>query len=296
MVMLEQGAEGIEVNDPALIRQHLEAGDWDASVFDGQDIVTGQVTLRTLFADPAQAENCRAALQRLLERENLPLLLESTVIPYTDWQEKWKESFPPLPIGKRLWIKPYWLTEETPDGRIPVVIDPGMAFGTGDHATTAMALALMEEYLVPGHVVMDLGCGTGILSIAGLKLGAKKAVAVDIDDVCAPVVQEHFQLNQIRPEQYDYSTGDILTDEKLQWKCRRNKAQILVANITADVIFHLAGIAGRFLAPDGYFICSGILEEYSGKIAQQLVNSGFIIVTTRKKDGWVAFACAMVQE
>ena len=92
MVMLEQGAEGIEVNDPALIRQHLEAGDWDASVFDGQDIVTGQVTLRTLFADPAQAENCRAALQRLLERENLPLLLESTVIPYTEWKEKWKES------------------------------------------------------------------------------------------------------------------------------------------------------------------------------------------------------------
>jgi len=291
MLMLDQGAAGVEVSDPALIKEHLLAGDWDASVFDGQEIVTGDVTLSCLLEGGREAAlpllEALAALSAKEALELQPLVAEA---PDTDWQRQWKEAFQPLAIGDKLYVRPSWDESPIPEGRVAVNIEPGMAFGTGDHATTAMMLALLEEYLQPGGRILDVGCGSGILGIAGLKLGASSVIGVDIDEVCVAAVADHLRLNGIREDDFAFILGDILAEEKLQRRLRQNKAQLVLANINAHVIFDLTRVVGRFLAPGGVFLCSGIIADQGGVIANRLVSCGLAILNSREQDGWCAFA------
>lgn len=297
MLMMEHGAGGVEIYDPALIKQHLEAGDWDASVFDGQDIVVGTVTLSCLIEGGEEAAKpLLDAIAAYAQATGLGLSPRLEAVAEQDWQNGWKRSFQPLLIGEKLFVKPYWDESPVPEGRIPLLIDPGMAFGTGDHATTAMMLEMIEEYQQPGQRIMDFGCGSGILAIAGLLLGASEAVAVDMDPVCAEATKRHLELNHIDPERFTFICGDIIGEEKLQRQLRRDKAQLVVANINFAAVYDLARIVFRFMAPNAMFLCSGILADQGGILANRLVNTGLAIIKSREQGEWCAFGCVISYE
>lgn len=297
MLMMEQGAGGVEVHDPALIAAHLAAHDWDASVYEGQDIELGTVTLSCLLeGEEAVAQPLLAAMAQLAAQERIELTPLLEAVPEQDWQEQWKQAFPPLAIGERLWVRPYWDESPLPQGRVALNIDPGLAFGTGDHATTAMMLEMVEQYLQPGQTVLDFGCGSGILGIAALALGAARVTGVDNDPVCAEVVQRHLQLNHLEAERFKFISGEIIGDEKLQRVLRQDKAQLVLANINSEVVFDLARVVFRFMAPQGVFLCSGVIAEHGGVIASRLVNSGLALLKTQERDGWCGYACVAAYE
>ena len=295
MLLFDNGAQGVEVDDPGAILQHLEQGDWDASVFDKQNIVAGQVHLRSLMpldeTGRRAAEAVRAATNAMDDVD-----CEINVVEPVDWQEKWKEGFKARPVGDKLWLKPYWDDTPAPEGRVTLKVNPGMAFGTGDHPTTSMMLEMIEEYIEPGQTIVDLGCGSGILAIAGLLLGAEHAVGVDIDPVCEEAVREHLRLNGIDESRFTYYTGDIVCDDRLQHKVRRQKGQLVVANITKDVLVDLAGVAGRFMAPQGVICCSGVLRDFGAEVAEALVYANMSVINSRVEGEWAAFAAVRAYE
>ena len=295
MLLFDLGAEGVEVSDPSLIAAHLAAGDWDASVFDGDTLSCGRVVLRALVPKNVAGEKIASAL-RIQAADSAEVQFSSREVPPVDWQETWKEGFVSRPIGRRLWIRPRWDCAPAPEDRVVIVIDPGMAFGTGDHPTTEMVLASLENYVQPGDHVIDLGCGSGILAIASLGLGAESAVGVDLDEVCQNAVTEHLRLNGIAEERFRFYEGDVLSDEKLQRVLRQEKGQLVLANISASVLRDLAGIVGRFMAPRAYFICSGILLDYAQEVAQALVNAGLAIIAQRRVGDWVSYVTVMSYE
>lgn len=295
MLLFDNGACGVEADDPAAVAAHLRRKDWDASVFDGQTVDCSRVHLRCLIPLDEQG---RAAAQAIREATNaMPGVdCEINVVEPVDWQEKWKEGFRARPLGNKLWIRPYWDETPAPQGRVAVNINPGMAFGTGDHDTTSMMLEMLEEYLEPGHTVVDLGCGSGILAIAALKLGAERAVGVDIDPVCEQAVREHLRLNDIDQERFTYYTGDVVAEDRLQRKLRQSKGQLVLANITKDVLIPLAGVAGRFMAPQGVICVSGVLRDFGAEVAEALVYANMSVINCRTQGEWSAFAAVRAYE
>ena len=146
MLLFDNGAQGVEVDDPAAICRHLEQGDWDASVFDGRELAVGQVHLRSLMPlDEAGRRAAEAVRQATNAMDDVDC--EINVVEPVDWQEKWKEGFKARPVGDRLWVRPYWDETPVPEGRVALTVNPGMAFGTGDHPTTSMMLEMIEEFL-----------------------------------------------------------------------------------------------------------------------------------------------------
>ncbi|MCI9548835.1 MAG: methyltransferase, partial [Oscillospiraceae bacterium] len=154
-----------------------------------------------------------------------------------DWATSWQKYYRPIPVGKRVYIVPHWMREQgVPEGRVPLYLDPGLTFGTGAHPTTQLCLELLEQALSPGGQVLDLGCGSGILAIAALALGASRAVGVDIDPMAADVAFENAALNGIGPDRLSVYAGDVLTDKKLAAKLGPGQNRVVLANIVADVI------------------------------------------------------------
>ena len=144
--------------------------------------------------------------------------------------------------------------------------------------------------------VLDIGCGSGILAIAALKLGASEAIAVDIDEVCGPAVAEHLRINDLPAERLRFYAADILADDRLQRSLRREKGQLVLANINAEVLRDLAGVVGRFMAPGGYFIASGILADYAGPVAKSLIYAGLAIIGQRQVGDWVSYVAVVAYE
>lgn len=294
-LLFECGAEGLEVEDPTEIIDHLARKDWDVSVYEGQQPETGLLKMKTWLPCDDAGKAALAAIEEGI-RPFPEIVLTWEVTPPVDWQQTWKESFTARAVGARLWVAPEWDETPAPEGRTRLAISPGMAFGTGDHATTGMVLELLDEYLQPGTEVTDLGCGSGILAIAALKLGAKHAICVDIDPVCEDVVAKHCAINGVTEEELSLTISDVLSDEKLQRMLRANKADVVVANIYANVICDLAPVVGRFMKEGAYLICSGILEQYADRVAKALVNGGFTILRERTQGEWVAFMVAASPE
>ncbi len=285
------GAEGVAVDDPSIIAAHLAAGDWDASVFDGQTIETGRVVLTTLAAATEEGQAlAEQARSYCTGRADLAYLEEWQ--PEQNWQQKWRESFQPLPVGDRLEILPYWLAEQAQPDRLPILVSPGMAFGTGDHATTAMVLELLEQCLQPGDRVLDLGCGSGILAIAALRLGAGAVAGVDIDPVCVASVEEHLCRNGFTAEQFALTIGDILQDVTLQRDLAQTPWDKITANLTAGLLTELAPLLDPLLTRDGLLLCSGIIDEKAGQVEEALYKAGMRLVERRSQAGWQAFLCA----
>ncbi len=215
--------------------------------------------------------------------------LTTAAVEDSDWENNWREYYKPIDVGEKLVVVPEW--EQPPqNGRIPLILDPGLIFGTGSHATTRMCLAALEKYSAPGKRVLDLGCGSGILGIGALLLGCDSCLGVDIDPKAPDVVMHNAALNGIGPERMTAWAGDILGDVSLRERTGGGFPLVL-ANIVADVIIPLSGYVQQFMSKDGIFICSGIIEYRWPETADALRANGFEILTHRSEDEWHSFVC-----
>ena len=209
-----------------------------------------------------------------------------------DWATSWQKYYKPLAVGEKIYVVPEWEKDSVlPEGKVPVWLNPGLTFGTGSHASTQLCLEGLENAVQPGDRVLDLGCGSGILSIAALCLGAEFAAAVDIDPKAVGVAYENAELNGIGKERYDVRAGNVLSDKGLVAELMQTRYQVVLANIVADVIIPLSAFAGDFMTEGGWFICSGIIDTRSDEVAAALKRNGFIIAEKKEKNGWCAFVC-----
>ena len=234
--------------------------------------------------------------RKQLEQYTRGLEAEYTVTPLTDhdWAYSWQKYYKPLEIGARLYVVPEWLRKEpVPAGRVPFYLNPGLTFGTGSHASTQLCLEGVEEHTLPGRDVLDLGCGSGILSIAALCLGAKSAVAVDIDPKAVDVAYENAALNGIGRDRYTVQAGNVLSDAALAAELAQNKYHLVLANIVADVIIPLAPQVPGLLAEDGVFLCSGIIDTRTHEVEAALKQAGLTLIRKREKNGWAALEATL---
>ena len=234
----------------------------------------------------------RMALSRVKQEhpEYGRLLLTMENMEDADWENNWKQFYKPMEIGDRLIVIPEWESAGVPEGRVALQLNPGLTFGTGSHATTRLCLTALEEAVHGGETVLDLGCGSGILSIAALRLGAASAKAVDIDDKCLTVAYENAALNGIGKDRYTVLVGDVLSNGALR-EALGGGYDVVVANIVADVIIGLAPMVRQFLKPGGLFLCSGIIDTRAEEVADALRQNGWEIETTRSGEGWYSYAC-----
>lgn len=218
------------------------------------------------------------------------LSLETSVTNEEDWANNWKKYFKPLKIGKKILVCPEWETCENDDGRIVFRINPGMTFGTGTHHSTRMCIEILENCVKKDDSVLDIGCGSGILSIISLMLGAKNAFALDIDPNAIHIAYENAALNGIGPDRYFVTSGNVLTDLNLQKEMEKNKYDIVTANIIADVIIALAPMVPNYIKKGGIFICSGIILPRLDEVKEAL-EKYFTIESIEKSADWAAVKC-----
>ena len=214
--------------------------------------------------------------------------LEMTVAPLAqqNWEESWKENYPPQPVGERIVVLPYWLADSYADGRLPVILDPGLTFGTGAHPSTQMVLETMEQTVCIDAKCLDLGSGSGILSIAALRLGAKTAVGVDIDPKAEDIARENAAYNGFAAPEFTAYTGNVTEDKALMETLSKDHYDVVLVNIVADVIIGLAPVLPNFLDENTTLICSGILDTRLDDVVAALEKAGLAITGTRAKEDW----------
>ena len=206
-----------------------------------------------------------------------------------DWINNWKAYFKPFRAAENIVIKPTWEDyEKEKESDVLIEIDPGIAFGTGSHETTKLCIQALSEYVSPGDRILDVGCGSGILSIAALKLGAAHATAIDIDEVAVRVAAENMEVNHLEPAQYDLMAGDLISNDQTKEKAGSGH-DIIVANILADVIIPLTGVIRPHLKEGGLYITSGIIDTKEGEVKAVLEEHGFEILEIRHMKEWCCF-------
>ncbi len=238
----------------------------------------------------ALVDAVRAALTRLrtldagIELGSLEMTVRT--VDDEDWENNWKQYYKPLPVGERLLVLPSW--EPAPDTERTILkLDPGMAFGTGAHHTTRMCLELLESLIHAGDAVLDLGCGSGILSIASLLLGAKNAVAVDIDPIVRTILPQNVAMNDIDAARVSLHIGNVIADSALQ-AAVAGQYPVVVANIVADVIVALTPFARQCVRRGGAFVVSGVIDDRLGDVKRTLLDNGFGIERILAADDWNA--------
>lgn len=229
--------------------------------------------------NPAEAVSF---LEERLQAEAIPYQLRTANCAQEDWMHNWKKYFKPIPVGERLLIRPVWEEQYEAQDRLVLHLEPGVAFGTGSHETTRLCLTLMERYLKPGGRMLDVGCGSGILSIAGLLLGAQTAVGVDIDELAVKTARENAALNEME-DCFTALHGSLTKDVT-------GSFDLVAANIVADVVMELTESISAFLNPDAVYLISGIIDTRSQEVAQRVAET-FDIVERLEENGWVAMAC-----
>lgn len=206
-----------------------------------------------------------------------------------DWENSWKDYYEPIEVGKKLVVVPEWM-DVPDDGRTALRLDPGIAFGTGSHPTTKLCLAALENYAAPGVRVLDLGCGSGILGIGALILGADHCTGCDVDPKAPEAAMMNAGLNGIGADRMSVCAGDIIKDASLRRRLGSGY-QLVLANIVADVIISLSPFAGQFMAPGGIFICSGIIDDRAAEVRAALIKNGFEILSHTSEEEWHCFVC-----
>lgn len=299
-VLFNEGITCFSVTDPRDLAELIENGgvlvDYvESGLLDGQSDVTVRVYLARNEQGAIQKTGIIAGVKRLkAENGNAEWLgsLDITVSESDDkdWENNWKQYFHPLSIGEKFLICPSW--EKVPgEGRTVIEIDPACSFGTGRHETTALCLEELEKQDIAGKDVLDMGCGSGILGIAALKLGAKHVDAVDIDMVATRIAGENAEKNGIPEGLMDIYCGNILTDGTLCESLAQNSYSLILANIVADIISDMLPFFARCLDAQGHMICSGIISPRRDFVVDALGKAGFVIESIREKNEWVAIVC-----
>ena len=291
------GVTGLVIDDEADFRSFLENNRqyWDYVDEDLMKEKAGLCRVTFYLTDDDEGygllAGIRVSLSAMKSRhpDYAPLLLTVGRVADADWENNWKQFYKPMEIGERLIVVPEWEQADT-RGRIPLILNPGLTFGTGSHATTRLCLTALEKHIRGGEKVLDLGCGSGILSIAALLLGAEHAFACDIDEKCVDVAYENAALNGIGRDRYTVRWGDVLTDRQLQREFG-DGYDVIAANIVSDVIIGLAGRVRPFLNPDGRFLCSGIIDDRAEEVSDVLRREGWEILETNSSEGWFSFLC-----
>ena len=318
-VIIETTTEGIELLNAVLIKLDIaEVVIEDASVF--EDFLNADTMswdyydeslnsmkdcptrMKIYLGDNEQGEQELMALKE--ELNNLKnddadvdlgsLDLSVNIVDDEDWANNWKQFFKPFEVGEKLLVKPTWESVENKGDRIVLEIDPGASFGTGQHFTTQLCLEQIEKYIKPEMEVLDMGCGSGILSIASILLGAKQVVGVDIDENAVRIARENALVNNIREDKFLVYCGNVIEDERLQDVIGFNKYDMIVVNIIADVIIEMSDCFPKFLKQGGILITSGIIEKYVDKVKDALVNLGFEIKETIQKEDWVSITAILM--
>ncbi|MEG2378245.1 MAG: 50S ribosomal protein L11 methyltransferase, partial [Clostridia bacterium] len=242
----------------------------------------------------AGADTLLAVRDRLSALKNDPIFgaleISTNGMREEDWAENWKQYFHPLKVGKRILIQPEWESASDTEGRVVFTVNPGMSFGTGSHHTTRLCIEALETHMAPAARVLDLGCGSGILSIIALLLGAKYAEAIDIDPNAADIAVRNARQNGLSEDVFHAHAGNILTDAALRKRFSDEKFDLVLANIVADVIIPLSEFAGDFLAPGGVFITSGIINSRAHEVESALLQR-FDILSRCEANDWVAMVC-----
>ncbi len=255
---------------------------------DGEGVPTGPVRVAAYLPVDASLEATRQRLEEALWHLHFIRPLPQPAYRFlqeTDWAEAWKFAYRPIAVGERLMIVPAWLENPDPQ-RIPLLLDPGMAFGTGTHPTTQMCLAEVERLVQPGITVLDVGCGSGILSIAALKLGAARALGVDTDPQAVAVAQENAARNGVAAG-FQAATGSV--EALRQPPLGPAQAPLVLANILAPVLVRLLDESdlAALIAPGGHLVLSGILEDQAAEVAAAAERHGLVIAHRRQMEDWV---------
>ena len=215
-----------------------------------------------------------------------PLTMTTVPLAQTNWEESWKDNYPPQQVGDSLVVLPYWLADSDTQGRMPVILDPGLTFGTGAHPSTQMVMEAMEQRLTSGGSCLDLGSGSGILSIAALRLGAASAIGVDIDPKAEDIARENAAYNGFDSPEFTALTGNVLSDRKLMDRLCAKRYDLVLVNIVADVIVSLAPVLPQLLDDSSTLICSGILDTRLADVTAALTRAGLMVTQIYEKEDW----------
>ena len=224
------------------------------------------------------------------------LSLTEASLAETDWEESWKDNYPPQEVGQSLLVLPCWLAEEYAGSRRPVILDPGLTFGTGAHPSTQMVMETMETLVAPGAHCLDLGSGSGILSITALRLGAESAIGVDIDPKAETIARENALYNGFASPEFTALTGNVTADRPLMDRLAAGHYGLVLVNIVADVIIGLSPLLPEFLSADTLLILSGILDTRLEDVLAALRRAGIAVTSVREKEEWRCVTAKIAKE
>ena len=282
--LAELGAEGFVIENEADLQNFLENNHqyWDYVDESLTESYSGLSRIKLYLSDDEDGRAILAAIEKEFE-------VSTNIVDDSDWENNWQQYYKPIPVGEKLLVVPEW-EDAQEEGRQCLRLDPGLIFGTGSHATTKLCLAALESYAKPGVKVLDLGCGSGILGIGALVLGADSCIGCDIDPKAPDVAEANAALNGLGRDRFKVYAGDIITDASL----RRNLGsgyELVLANIVSDVIIPLSAHVRSFMAPGGSFICSGIIEGRQDEVRAALESNGLEIVAHHQLEEWHCFEC-----
>ena len=282
-VLTARGFADLVIEDQEEFETFLEENKayWDYIDEEFQEKLQGLSHIKLYLEDTDTAAMAR------LEKALAELKLSMTVAPLAevDWEESWKENYPPQEVGEKIVVLPYWLADQETD-RVKVILDPGLTFGTGAHPSTQMVMEKMEAVVKPGFQCLDLGSGSGILSIAALRLGAASAVGIDIDPKAEDIARENAAYNGFGAPKFTALTGNVTEDRELMTRLAAEEYDLVLVNIVADVIIGLAPVLPNFLTEKSTLICSGILDVRLEEVCAALTKAGLTVTAVKEKEDW----------
>ena len=267
----------------------LEQGAWEIAHIDliDEDLLNKNREESVIHVFIEEGNNPAEAVSFISERlnaESISHRIETDGVNSDDWQDKWKAFFKPQSIGERLFVRPVWIDDYDSGDRAVLNIEPGAAFGTGTHETTRLCLETLDKIIKDGDTVLDIGCGSGILAIASMLLGANEGFGVDIDPLAVKTAKENGLMNNLNEPELTFVCGD-LADKVTK------KYDVVVANIVADIIILFSTQVRSFMKPGASFIASGIIDTRADEVCSALQNAGLVLKERIEENGWVCLVC-----